>query len=608
MSAPAAVSIDAARALERISALLQRGVLADAETECRALLARHPDLAPAVHMLGLIRKDAGDFAEGERLVRRSLQLEPGSSEFRFNLANLLRRAERLGEAEAAYREVLALDPGHFRARLALARTLNDQGQHAAAEAECRLVVTARPADPAGWTSLAMTLRDQGRTPEAESAYRRALAVAPNYPLAHFNLAGLLTGQERSEEALGELDRAAALGIRGFEAAFTRGRVLTQLYRFEEAEAAFAEAAAARPTHPESQLNLARMRFMRGDPRFARTLAEAADRHPDDLRLQMLHADVLRRSGDLAGSEAVLRRLTSQKGELPELRSALATVLQEAGKLKDAEHEALEAAASRPNDVAVIENLVSIQLSLGRWQDAAPFVARQRARAPLDQRWLTYEAMIARLQDDAQYRVLFDYRRLVRSYDLTPPPGWSSMQHFHASLARALAARHKFAKHPFDQSLRNGSQTARDLTREPDPAIQALLRAFLETVARYRGELGTDPDHPMSARNHGEARFAGCWSVELRRGGHHVNHIHPEGWISSAYYVSVPAEANDVNLRSGWLKFGEPRFPVPGAHPELFVPPQPGRLVLFPSYMWHGTNPIHGDEPRLTVAFDIVPAG
>ena len=40
--------------------------------------------------------------------------------------------------------------------------------------------------------------------------------------------------------------------------------------------------------------------------------------------------------------------------------------------------------------------------------------------------------------------------------------------------------------------------------------------------------------------------------------------------------------------------------------DHFVRPEPGRLVLFPSYMWHGTAPFSGDEDRLTVAFDIMP--
>ena len=35
-------------------------------------------------------------------------------------------------------------------------------------------------------------------------------------------------------------------------------------------------------------------------------------------------------------------------------------------------------------------------------------------------------------------------------------------------------------------------------------------------------------------------------------------------------------------------------------------PKPGRLALFPSYMWHGTVPFTTDESRLTIAFDAVP--
>ena len=42
-------------------------------------------------------------------------------------------------------------------------------------------------------------------------------------------------------------------------------------------------------------------------------------------------------------------------------------------------------------------------------------------------------------------------------------------------------------------------------------------------------------------------------------------------------------------------------------PEYAVRPEPGRLVLFPSYLWHGTAPFETDESRLTIAFDVLPA-
>jgi hypothetical protein len=37
-----------------------------------------------------------------------------------------------------------------------------------------------------------------------------------------------------------------------------------------------------------------------------------------------------------------------------------------------------------------------------------------------------------------------------------------------------------------------------------------------------------------------------------------------------------------------------------------VQPVPGRLVLFPSYMWHGTIPFHAATARTTIAFDAIP--
>jgi hypothetical protein len=37
-----------------------------------------------------------------------------------------------------------------------------------------------------------------------------------------------------------------------------------------------------------------------------------------------------------------------------------------------------------------------------------------------------------------------------------------------------------------------------------------------------------------------------------------------------------------------------------------IQPVTGRLVLFPSYMWHGTVPFHDKSARTTIAFDVVP--
>ena len=94
-------------------------------------------------------------------------------------------------------------------------------------------------------------------------------------------------------------------------------------------------------------------------------------------------------------------------------------------------------------------------------------------------------------------------------------------------------------------------------------------------------------------------------MQLQPGGFHIDHVHPRGWLSSAYYVSLP-DVSDADSRGGWLKFGEPGVRIPGLGAEHFVKPAEGMLVLFPSYFWHGTVAFATGRPRLTVAFDVIP--
>jgi Flp pilus assembly protein TadD len=492
--------------------------------------------------------------------------------------------------------------------LAAAYDLMSRGALGDAEAACRKVLAiTKGREPQAWNALGMILRQQGRLQDAETAYRRAIAVAPKDVYSHHNLGALLSQQDRAEEALAALCRAQTLGLEARELHINRGRTLMQLYRLDEAEKAYAKAVALEPRDPMAQSNLAQLRYMRGDPEFARDIAAAAHANRGDIGLQFVLSDLRRRSGDLSGAETLLRAVLNGSGALPEARAALASVLLEMGRAAEAREEAFKAHSARPQDLTILDVLVSIELTGGRADAALQLIRPQRRNQPYEQRWIAYEATAARMLGDPLYSRLYDYVRLVRVYDLEPPPGWRSMADLNAALIAALRPRHLFRAHPLDQSLRNGSQTARNLLTERDPAIRALLAAFAIPIADYVASLGTASDHPVSARNGGAAVLQGCWSVELRRNGYHISHVHPQGWISSAYYVEVPTDADDAAARPGWIKFGEPGLPIPHMDAEHFVQPRPGRLVLFPSYMWHGTIPIRGESTRLSVAFDAVPA-
>ena len=177
----------------------------------------------------------------------------------------------------------------------------------------------------------------------------------------------------------------------------------------------------------------------------------------------------------------------------------------------------------------------------------------------------------------------------------------------AALADTLRALHVSRAEYLDQSVRGGTQTDGPLFCRIDPRIRQLRTAIVEAVKGYVAQLPpADPRHPLlQKRRDRRIRFAGSWSVRLRRGGRHSSHVHPQGWISSAFYVSLPPQAGLAD-QQGWLTLGEPPENVAhGIEAARCVEPIAGRLVLFPSWMWHGTKPFAEGE-RLTVAFDVAP--
>jgi Flp pilus assembly protein TadD len=593
--------------LARAAAAFDRKDFAAAENDCRALLATEPGDVEATHLLGLVRRRAGDSAGAESLLLASIAAAPARAEFRINFGNLLRSTGRNGEALEQYRLALELEPGSRPARLALARLLVESGNPEQALRET-LTLTSRDArDAEAWQAQGSAQRALGLLADAEASFRRSIELRPQYSIARHNLGALLGQVHRAEESLAELREAARLGVAGRELQFNLARALLELGRLDESEAALSEALRAEPADHDSHVLLAKLRFMRGDNDFLRDLRSSVQRTGDP-RLRLALGDLLRRSGHEAEAEVELRAYIAAGGWTPELGTSLAVLLQEQGQLDAALAESHAAVQAKPGDPGIVGNQVAILLQLRRDADAMPLILEQRQRSPLDQRWLAYEAIAARIAGSARYQELYDYGRFVRPYDLEPGGAWSSIEALHAELIPRLVERHRFEMHPLDQSLRFGSQTSRSLLTDPDPVMRDIVRAFDAPIAEYRKAIGHDLSHPYLQRNEGDARLTGCWSVRLMRGGFHVNHVHPEGWISSAYYVELPPETADPDLKSGWIKFGEPRMPVAGMGPDHMVQPKVGRLVLFPSYMWHGTTPIHSDEPRMTIAFDAVPSG
>jgi hypothetical protein len=335
------------------------------------------------------------------------------------------------------------------------------------------------------------------------------------------------------------------------------------------------------------------------------LRPAVRAYPDEPDLALQLASALRATGDDDAAYSVLLASIARWSEPgAPLEIAAATAAASLKETVAAQRHAERAVQAAPEGPEAILSLADAHLGMGRAGLAARLAEGLLAKAPDDQRALARLATAWRLMDDPRHGALCDYDAFVRETPLGTPPGWGGLEAYLTDLAAALNAAHSFRTHPFGQPLYRAARTHTDLRRAEDPAIQAFFGAIEGPIRAYLAALGPGDD-PLRRRNNGAFAVAGAWSIRTRPSGYQRDHVDQSGWISGVCWVDPPAASPG---REGWLKLGEPGVATqPKLAAERFLAPQPGRLALFPSYMWQGTLPLAGETDVLTIAFDLVPA-
>jgi tetratricopeptide (TPR) repeat protein len=281
------------------------------------------------------------------------------------------------------------------------------------------------------------------------------------------------------------------------------------------------------------------------------------------------------------------------------------MLGEIEKARQAHHESVTLSRNEPGTLEDYACFLLRHDSAGKARAVAEKACRLH---PTSQGAWAVLSLCYRAEQDGRESWLTDYEKHIRIFDLEPPEGYSDMEVFNQELAAYLGSLHADRREYLTQTLRNGTRVYDEVFFNGHHLIDRLLPRILDALRDYFSSWTTDPDHPFSSRRTDGFRISGSWSSRARTSGYHVNHVHPKGWISSSYYVSAPKAVDAEGEHAGWIQFGQPSEEFGSAFsPYRFIKPKPGRLVLFPSYVWHGTVPFFTAEERLTIAFDAVPA-
>jgi tetratricopeptide (TPR) repeat protein len=253
---------------------------------------------------------------------------------------------------------------------------------------------------------------------------------------------------------------------------------------------------------------------------------------------------------------------------------------------------------------VLETVVVAFLAQGEYERANELVERLVKNHPFDQFYLALKSVIKRHELSEYYAYLCNFKQLVAAQELILPCHYKSVDSFNSLLCETINELHSMQQNPLGQSVRGGTQTSGRLFDRPHPIIRDLKSSLTNTAQRFFTRLQKDPAHPITSRIGKGIELTASWSIRLKSAGYHVPHIHSKGWYSSAYYVSLPGITND---KKGWLGIGKCGIELQTPQEtELWIKPEVGTLVLFPSCFWHGTEPFSDPQERLTVAFDILP--
>lgn len=441
------------------------------------------------------------------------------------------------------------------------------------------------------------LRMEQRYPEAEHVFAQGHASQPSDAGMAFGLAQ--TRFELGLPAASAFAAACRLMPGNAEAVRNHAAALAAEGQMAAAQDLLLTMLTHQPEWLDGHKLLSTLRWTSGDQTHHADSYQAACRaRPGHLPLWIAWFSAVAQTRDWPASLAILAAAEQALGPQPGLIAARFFVAVESGDTQSAE-ALLGQTASISGDVTALSR-VRYFIRQQRY-DAAQAVVQPLLQTPSAPAFWPYMSIIWRLCGDDRAVWLDRPDMFIRAMDLGLD---AAMLDDLAALLRQLHT----AQAPYvEQSVRGGTQTDRSVLLRHEPQLQALRTRLTAALRNYVADLpAPEPGHPVLGLPRSQMLIDGSWSVRLHRQGYNVPHSHPRGWLSTAFYVALPAAADMGPAPAGHIAFGTPPAELnTGLTAYRTIRPEPGRLAIFPSTMWHGTVPFEDGE-RLVIAFDIRP--
>ncbi len=285
-------------------ALHEQGRVSEAAALYRHIIARDPQNAEALHLLGVAELQLGDPAAAADLINRATSIDRRNALYLSNLGLALSRLGRFDDAIARFDDSLAINAQSANTQSHRGNALRSLGRLDQALAAYARALAINPSHADALNNRGAVLADLNRTSEALASFDRALAAHGDHAGALGNRGALLVRLHRYDEAVPDLDRAHALDPANVSVLNNRGNALAGMKRYDAAIADFNRALDIDSRYPDAWFNRATILL---ELRRIHEAMESVERslalQPDRVDALLLHAECLRR---LSRSEDALR--------------------------------------------------------------------------------------------------------------------------------------------------------------------------------------------------------------------------------------------------------------------------------------------------------------
>lgn len=481
--------------------------------------------------------------------------------------------------------------------------------------------------------LGVSYERKGLLKNASRAYKDALKLNPNIPEMNFNLGAILFSENKVEEAIHFYKKAIQLNNNFPEAHFNLGIALQSGGLYDEAIQCYQKAIQIQPGFFEAITNIGTIRQLQGQLEEAEEFFKKSLSIREDGRGHYNLANVLRNQGNLSLSISHYRKAIELGSGEAEFYSDLGDALWHDGNISEANRflrMAVDVDSQHPRS--------NYQLAVFLYDNKAFEEAINYFRVSKFEDW--------------QERILYCFYKL-KQFDLFKKE-FASIEHskhnspFLATLSGHYAQNFKeedeyrFCPQPLNfvahqsvpcllkdnealrlQLLKDidnadindrkqsrlfyGSQSAGNLFKRTEQSFKALEYGLRDAIKEYY-EKYKNEDCEFINLFPKEIEFSSSWYVKMQSGGHLTSHIHEDGWISGAIYLSIPKKTKNQDEGAIELSTHGDDYPIIiDNFPKKIIKPNEGDVIFFPSSVFHRTIPFESDEERICIAFDLKPS-